>query len=193
MTETTLQATQQWYRAFGEVAPGFLWLTDPSGRILYVNRTWEDYTGSSLKEINERGRAHFDHPDEVAAVQQQWSRCLDLEQPFEMELRYRRHDGVYRWMLARVVPLRDSEGQLQHWVGTSVDIHDLKEAGAELRRREQELTDFFENAAVPMHWVGPDGTILRVNQAELDLLGYDREEFVGQEHRRLSPGQGGHR
>ena len=43
----------------------------------------------------------------------------------------------------------------------------------------RELTDFFENAALALHWVGPDGTILRVNQAELELLGYTREEYVG--------------
>jgi two-component system, cell cycle sensor histidine kinase and response regulator CckA len=48
-----------------------------------------------------------------------------------------------------------------------------------LRRREQELTDFIENAAMGLHWVGPDGTILWANQAELDLLGYTREEYVG--------------
>jgi len=179
MTETALLATDQWYRAFGEVAPGFLWLSDLSGRVLYVNRTWERYTGSSLEEINEGGWAQFNHPDEVAAVHQKWRRAVELEQPFEIEARYRRCDGVYRWMLARVVPLKDSEGRLQNWVGTSVDIDDLKQAEAELRRREQELTDFFENAAVPIHWVGPDGTILRVNQAELDLLGYDREEYLG--------------
>ncbi len=179
MTETTLQPTDQWYRVFGDFMPGFLWLTDPGGRILYVNRTWEQYTGSSLEEINRGGRAQFNHPDEAIAVQQKWRMALELEQPFEMELRYRRYDGVYRWMLARVVPLKDSKGRLQQWVGTSVDIEDLKQASTELRRREQELTDFFENAAVPLHWVGPDGTILRVNQAELDLLGYDRDEYEG--------------
>jgi len=43
----------------------------------------------------------------------------------------------------------------------------------------RDLSDFFENAAVALHWVGPDGTILRVNKAELELLGYAREEYVG--------------
>lgn len=43
----------------------------------------------------------------------------------------------------------------------------------------EQFIDFFENAAVPMHWVGPDGTVLHANQAELDALGYDREEYVG--------------
>ena len=41
------------------------------------------------------------------------------------------------------------------------------------------LADFFENAAIPLHWVGPDGTILRANRAELELLGYERDEYVG--------------
>ena len=44
---------------------------------------------------------------------------------------------------------------------------------------ERELADFFDNAAIPLHWVGPDGTILRANKAELDLLGYRAEEYVG--------------
>ena len=48
-----------------------------------------------------------------------------------------------------------------------------------LRRSERELSDFFDNASVGLHWVGPDGIILRVNQTELDLLGYSREEYVG--------------
>jgi PAS domain S-box-containing protein len=60
--------------------------------------------------------------------------------------------------------------------------HDLHSAGADIERlvrSEQELTDFFENAAIGLHWVGPDGIILRVNQAELDMLGYGRDEYVG--------------
>jgi PAS domain S-box-containing protein len=43
----------------------------------------------------------------------------------------------------------------------------------------ESLDEFFESAAMPMHWVGADGTILRANQAELDLLGYGRDEYVG--------------
>jgi len=44
---------------------------------------------------------------------------------------------------------------------------------------DQELADFFENAPLGLHWVGPDGIILRANQAELDMLGYARDEYVG--------------
>jgi PAS domain S-box-containing protein len=54
-----------------------------------------------------------------------------------------------------------------------------RDAEKRLRVSEQELSDFFETAAIGLHWVGPDGTILRANQAELDMLGYAREEYVG--------------
>ncbi|MDQ3044020.1 MAG: PAS domain S-box protein, partial [Chloroflexota bacterium] len=53
------------------------------------------------------------------------------------------------------------------------------EALAALERSERNLSDFFAQAVMPLHWVGADGTILRANQAELDLLGYDREDYVG--------------
>ncbi len=56
---------------------------------------------------------------------------------------------------------------------------ELSESLERLRRSEQELSDFFENASVGLHWVGPDGMVLRVNRVELELLGYRREEYVG--------------
>jgi PAS domain S-box-containing protein len=58
-------------------------------------------------------------------------------------------------------------------------IAELEREVASLRRRELELTDFMENAPISLHWVGGDGTILWVNQAELDALGYQKEEYVG--------------
>jgi PAS domain S-box-containing protein len=59
------------------------------------------------------------------------------------------------------------------------EIAERKAAEELLRRREQELTDFFENAIVAMHWVGSDGVIQWANRAELELLGYTREEYLG--------------
>src|SRR3954468_21097700 len=49
----------------------------------------------------------------------------------------------------------------------------------ELERSQRDLEDFFENGTVALHWVASDGSILRVNQAELDLLGYSRQEYIG--------------
>jgi len=58
-------------------------------------------------------------------------------------------------------------------------ITELEAENAILRSRERDLADFVENAAVPLHWVAADGTILWANQAELDLLGYPKHEYIG--------------
>jgi PAS domain S-box-containing protein len=59
------------------------------------------------------------------------------------------------------------------------EIAERKDAEAALHARGQELRDFVENATEGLHWVGPDGIILWTNQAELDLLGYTRDEYIG--------------
>jgi PAS domain S-box-containing protein len=50
---------------------------------------------------------------------------------------------------------------------------------AKLKRREAELADFLDNSELPIHWVGPSGEILWANEAELKLLGYSRDEYIG--------------
>jgi two-component system, cell cycle sensor histidine kinase and response regulator CckA len=167
------------FQTLGEVAPGLLWIVDAERRFLYVNRAWEDFTGSSLHQANNLGWRHFHHPDELDAIQGLWRQAIERGQKFETEIRYGGANGEFRWMLTRVVPIGDTAQQSQYWVGTSVDIDDLKRAQVELQRKERDLADFFENASVGLHWVGSDGTILRVNQAELDLMGYLRDHYVG--------------
>ena len=88
--------------------------------------------------------------------------------------------GVFEFFTKR---FRDAEASLLEMMGTvsgSVgQFIERKAAEDDLRRNEQELADFFENATIALHWVGPDGTILRANQAELDMLGYRWDEYVG--------------
>lgn len=76
-------------------------------------------------------------------------------------------------------PIRDKDGRLIGVVLVFRDVSERRRADRELQRRERDLNDFFENANVGLNWVGPDGIILRANQAELSLLGYERDEYVG--------------
>jgi PAS domain S-box len=55
----------------------------------------------------------------------------------------------------------------------------LEKENAALKLRNEELADFFENASIPLHWVDGEGIIIWANQAELDVLGYTKEEYVG--------------
>jgi PAS domain-containing protein len=90
------------------------------------------------------------------------------------EFTVRRRDGTTFPAFVTDTPVFDERGSLRAIVGVSMDITGRKLAEERLRRSEQQLADFFENATVGLHWVGPDGTILRTNRAELHLLGYER-------------------
>ena len=88
-------------------------------------------------------------------------------------------NGETRHLEVSAFAMRNSVGEPLCYVSIKRDITERKRAEAAIRRSEQELADFFDNAPIGLHWVGPDGTILRVNQCELDILGYSYEEYVG--------------
>jgi PAS domain S-box-containing protein len=91
----------------------------------------------------------------------------------------RRKDGTDLHISLTVSPLIDPHGRVIGASKIARNITEQKRIEAALRCSEQDLSDFFDNASVGLHWVGPDGIIIRVNQTELDLLGYSREEYVG--------------
>ncbi len=94
-----------------------------------------------------------------------------------------------RWSVVKATPVKDENGRVEFVISIFRDITEQRRADQALRRSEQELSDFFENAAIGLHWVGPDGIVQRVNQAELDMLGYTREEYVGQNIERFHDDQ----
>jgi PAS domain S-box-containing protein len=90
-----------------------------------------------------------------------------------------RPDGSRFTALVNIRALRDAQGGIQGAINCFQDITDRKALEEELRRKTKDLDDFFENSAVSLHIVSGSGIILRANKAELDLLGYSAEEYIG--------------
>ncbi len=114
-----------------------------------------------------------------AAVFAEVARALAQDGEYRSDVVSRTKSGETRHLELSAFALRNEAGEPLCFIGIKRDITERKHAEEALQRSEAELTDFFENAAIGLHWVGPDGTILRVNQAELDMLGYQRDEYVG--------------
>ena len=119
------------------------------------------------------------HPDDRDDMRQAVEQSRTSGKAEEREFRIVRPDGEVRWLVGRWRWLKDENGQPVRLTGVNFDITERKRSQEQVQRNERELADFFENASLGIHWVGPDGIILRVNQAELDMLGYSREEFLG--------------
>jgi PAS domain S-box-containing protein len=135
------KASEEQYRFLAESIPQIVWTADAAGKSEYFNRRWYEYTGMSRDEqVSELGAHEVVHADDRPAVLEAWDRAAQTGDPYEVELRLRRgSDGSYRWHLARSLPLRDSEGRVVKWFGTSTDIDD--------RRRAEDAQRFLAEAS----------------------------------------------
>ncbi|HEX8286215.1 MAG TPA: PAS domain S-box protein [Pyrinomonadaceae bacterium] len=149
------------------------------GRITSWNRGAERIFGYTADEVVGKPVTILipeDRPDEEPGI---LSRLVRGERIEHYETVRVRKDGSRVDISLTVSPVRGPGGEVIGVSKIARDITDRKQAEEALRRSERELGDFFENAVVGLHWVGPDGTILRANRAELEMLGYEADEYVG--------------
>ena len=92
----------------------------------------------------------------------------------DMEVLIEGPDGSRVPVLVNFAALKSAQGEIIGAITSFIDLTEQRKAQEALRRSEQDLSDFFDNASTGLHWVGPDGIIMRVNHAGLDLLGYSR-------------------
>src|ERR1700694_4125579 len=104
-----------------DTIPVMAWTVRPDGAVDFLNKRWQSYTGISWEdEIKEPTRAM--HPEDRPRVMERWLADIAAGQPYEGEMRLLRADGEYRWFLVRTVPLRDHQGKIVKWFGTSTEI-----------------------------------------------------------------------
>ncbi len=113
----------------------------PDGYLDFFNQTWLEYVGLSLEDIQGWNWTVCIHPDDVEGIVEKWRASLASGEPFLYEARVRRADGEYRWMLHHKIALRDEQGEIVKWYGSSIDIEDRKRAEENLRRSEAYLAE----------------------------------------------------
>jgi PAS domain S-box-containing protein len=122
-----LEQSESRFKSLANSMPVMVWAARLNGEIFYYNQRWFDYTGQSLHEAMDTGWADVIHPDDLARTNQGWKKCIETETPFYHECRFKRsHDQEYRWHLTRAEPIRNSDGKIWTWFGTSTDIHAQK-------------------------------------------------------------------
>ena len=124
----TLQKSEDRLRLAIDTIPALVWSARPDGSVDFVNQRWEEYTGLSLEEGLGWKWGETVYPDDLERFVREWRTTLASGEPMRTEVRVRRADGEYRWLLVRNVPLRDENGNIVKWYGSSIDIEDRKRA-----------------------------------------------------------------
>jgi PAS domain S-box-containing protein len=172
------------YRSVIEALPAAVYTTDAEGRITMFNDAAVEFSGRTPTIGSDSWCVTWKlfHPDGTPMPHDECPMAMALKQGEPVrgyEAIAERPDGTLVNFIPYPTPLHDSNGNLIGAINMLVDITERKRAEEALRRNSLELSEFFENASEAIHWVGADGIILRANQAELQMLGYDADEYIG--------------
>src|SRR5262249_48291880 len=115
--EEALRESEERFRFLSETIPSIVWTAAPDGTITYANQRWLTYCGLTLEQNARNWPELVLHPDDYERCVAQWSEHLKEGKEYEIEVRNRRHDGVYRWFVTRAVPLKNPDGQVTMWFG----------------------------------------------------------------------------
>ncbi|HYR57094.1 MAG TPA: ATP-binding protein, partial [Chthoniobacteraceae bacterium] len=123
-------------QSIDEAVADFVWSADPGGKPISINARALAYFGKTREELSREGGWDFIHAGDQPMVAQMFRDAASSGEPCRFEARLRRHDGTFHWFAFRAVPIKNRDGQIVKWIGTSTDIDDRKRIELE---REQLL------------------------------------------------------
>ncbi len=142
-----VRETELRFKSMADVAPVLLWMSGVDGLCTFFNQTWLDFTGRTMEEEWGAGWAEGVHFEDFQRCMDTYANAFTERSIFEMEYRLRRHDGAYRWILDRGRPRYLPDGTFAGFIGSCVDITELKELESELRRALRGRDEFLSIAS----------------------------------------------
>jgi PAS domain S-box-containing protein len=155
-----LAESENRFRNMMETIPQIAWTNTVKGKVDYYNQRWYDYTGLGRAQTRVRDFISVIHPDDRKESLNQFGILSERIDGGEFQIRVKRADGLYRWHLIRLMPVKDDEDMLLQWVGTATDIQ-------ELRILQQNKDDFINIAS---HELKTPITTLKASLQLLDRM-----------------------
>ncbi|ADO75361.1 PAS domain S-box protein [Stigmatella aurantiaca] len=196
-----LRQGEERYRSLVEATSEIVWNTPPSGQFTTKQPGWSAFTGQRFEELRGWGWLDAVHPEDRVQSHHAWDEAVLNRTTYQVEHRVRRHDGVYRYMQGRAVPVKNEDGTVREWIGIHRDITPRIEVEQALRQsaeRERQARAETERAlalvdslvtASPVSFALLDTQLryLKVNPALACINGVPVEEHLGRTVREVLP------
>lgn len=166
-TVGALRESESRFRDIADTAPVLIWVTQQDRTRAFVNQAYVAYHGGSYDAARTGDWRDLIHPEDQALILQQSIEGEATKRPFAMEARYRRADGVYRWLRSFSRPRLDTSGEVIGFVGVAFDITEARRAEDDLKRINELLEDRVNQA------------LAEKARAEADLMHAQRMEAIG--------------
>jgi PAS domain S-box-containing protein len=173
--EQALRESETRFRTMANASPSILWSAFADGTPTFVSELWYEYTGLAPGADLAHEWTEVIHPDDVVLAQAAWHDVALGGSTYEVEVRLRRHDGVYRWFLMRAMPLRADDGTIVSWFGSSTDIHDRRQAEEALRLSEQRASLAMDVARLGTWSCDLRTGVMSADARSREICGFDLE------------------
>lgn len=140
--EQSIAGSEARYRALSESVSDVVWRCDAEGHVIHELPSWAKFTGQTWAEYSGSGWSSKIHPDDRERVIAEWNQCIAGGRPYSIAHRVQRHDGIYRHMLARGVPLKNEHGEIDEWIGNGEDVTDMLEIQEQLQLADKRKDEF---------------------------------------------------
>ncbi len=184
-----LEKSEERFRMMADNIENLAWIAQPDGWIYWYNKRWYDYTGTTTEDMEGWGWQAVHDPEQLSDVLQRWNVSIQTGEPFQMVFPLKGADGTFRPFLTRVMPVKDSDGNVLHWFGTNTDITEQKETEKKLSETLALLELLLSGAPVGFAFVDQTYCYRQVNtmlaedingRSIAEHLGKTVEEVIGQ-------------
>ncbi len=170
--EEALRESEDRFRIMADSCPTLMWVTNAEGGIRFVNRTCQEYFGTTYEQVEEGKWQMLLHPDDGPEYVGAFLSAVEGRAPFHYEARVRRGDGEWRWLASYAEPRLSPAGGFLGHVGLSLDITEKKQAEDALRRGEEKFRELAENIREVFWMMNPAATeILYISPAYEQIWG----------------------
>jgi PAS domain S-box-containing protein len=161
--EREIRRSEERFRSLVGATSAIVWTTPASGEMTGEQPSWAAFTGQTPQDYQGLGWLDAVHPGDRAHTAAAWRNALQHHDMYEAEHRVRRHDGEWRHMLARAVPILAMDGSIREWVGLHMDVTEMRRTERALRESQERL-----QAALLASRTGTFRWDIRDNQFEMD-------------------------
>lgn len=178
-TISSLEDSEQRFRKIADASPVLLWISDETGNRTLSNKAWCDFTGLTQEQSLAECWRETLHPDDRDVYQAKWRECATANSRFQHEFRLRHTSGTYRWVLEQAIPLFASNGRLEAYVSSCVDLSLRSSDELQYQHNEARFRAISEAAPLGIVVTDSQGNCVYSNHQFQTIAGLSSDQSLG--------------
>ena len=167
------------FRNLADALPQLAWIAEADGTLVWYNRRWYDYTGTTPVEMADHGWRKLHHPDHLERAAERFASCIAAGESWQDTFPLRGKDGRYRWFLSMAEPVRHADGTVLRWYGTNTDVTETRLAQDALGHSEQRFRALVDASAAVIWSTTAQGELMPPQPSWAAYTGQSDEAYQG--------------